>query len=413
MGCETRKVLAPDYLREFHCLGNACEDNCCVGYWKIFVDKGTWLKYRKLPPSPLKKLMEKRIVRNRKQSNDENYSKINFQGEYQCPFLNQERLCRIQLEHGEQYLCNVCRTYPRYANRVGGKLEITMTLSCPEAARIALLKKDGMRFAEMEIDADTPLLINSRLSNEVLKNTGGKYFYGLRNFTVDCLQAREYELWQRLMILGLFYQTIQGYCDNKTIDEIPEAIEKYRKMVAAGMFRDMFDAIPTATVVQRKILKLLVDERLTTLVFDKQYMDCLIKVFLGLNYFNDSTEEQLEAAYRIAYEEDYKSFEEQYGYILENHLVNYVFEYLFPLGGEIRIFDNYVKMILNYSLLKIHLLGTVRYYGSALDVSHIIGVIQRFVKVTEHDLKYIQRIFQLIKDSQMDTMPYLAILIKN
>lgn len=33
-----RRILVPEYLDEFSCIGGACEDTCCAG-WNITVDK--------------------------------------------------------------------------------------------------------------------------------------------------------------------------------------------------------------------------------------------------------------------------------------------------------------------------------------------------------------------------------------
>ena len=38
---------APSYLKNFKCIGGACEDTCCAG-WSIEVDEGTYKKYKKV-----------------------------------------------------------------------------------------------------------------------------------------------------------------------------------------------------------------------------------------------------------------------------------------------------------------------------------------------------------------------------
>ncbi len=48
-----------------------------------------------------------------------------------CPFLSQERLCMIQKEYGDAYLCPTCRVFPRSPHTVDGITEVPLTLSCP------------------------------------------------------------------------------------------------------------------------------------------------------------------------------------------------------------------------------------------------------------------------------------------
>ena len=55
-----------------------------------------------------------------------------------CPFLNENKLCDIYKEVGEDALCYTCKQYPRYIEEFGGVREIGISLSCPEAARIIL-----------------------------------------------------------------------------------------------------------------------------------------------------------------------------------------------------------------------------------------------------------------------------------
>ena len=42
-----RKILVPDYISSFACIGSECEDTCCAG-WQVPVDKVTYQKYRKV-----------------------------------------------------------------------------------------------------------------------------------------------------------------------------------------------------------------------------------------------------------------------------------------------------------------------------------------------------------------------------
>ena len=413
MEAKTHRVLAANYMTKFNCIGSACEDCCCVGTWQVSVDKATFFKYRNLPPGPFKELLGKNVVRNRRNPSVENYAQVKFGNNHQCPFLSEDHLCRIQQNLGEAFLGKVCRIYPRVNNIVDGRIEKVATVSCPEAARVALLDPEGIRLEETFEAVDTPMNPRYRLLAEELHSGFGKYFYELRALTVEVLQNRKYDLWERLMILGLFFQSVQKSIDMGANAEIPFIIEKYKNMAASGAFQDAFTAIPSVTVVQRKILKKLVDERLSLGNIEVRYFECFNEMLKGLDYVGDASEEQLEKAYQEALADCFPTFMQQYGYVMENYLVNYVFKNLFPLGGEKRVFDNYVVMILHYSLLKMHLLGMLRFHGQNLNMDHIIKLIQSFAKVVEHTPAYVKRILQLVKDDQMNNLSYMAILIKN
>ena len=52
--------------------------------------------------------------------------------------LNEENLCDLYKALGPDSLCDTCRMYPRHTEEYEGLRELSLSLSCPEAARIIL-----------------------------------------------------------------------------------------------------------------------------------------------------------------------------------------------------------------------------------------------------------------------------------
>ena len=50
-------------------------------------------------------------------------------------------------------LCDTCRNYPRHIEEFEGLREISLSLSCPEAARILLSQKEKVHFVTIEKEA--------------------------------------------------------------------------------------------------------------------------------------------------------------------------------------------------------------------------------------------------------------------
>lgn len=63
-----------------------------------------------------------------------------------CAFLNDENLCDMYIALGEKSLCRTCKMYPRHVEEFEDVREMTLSVSCPEVARI-LLGKKGTRCA--------------------------------------------------------------------------------------------------------------------------------------------------------------------------------------------------------------------------------------------------------------------------
>lgn len=49
-------------------------------------------------------------------------------------------------------MCDTCKTYPRHFNSVDDELEMSLTPSCPEAARKILYSPNGICFEHIELD---------------------------------------------------------------------------------------------------------------------------------------------------------------------------------------------------------------------------------------------------------------------
>ncbi len=76
------------------------------------------------------------------------------QYDHRCAFLNEENLCDIYSETGPDMLCDTCRKYPRHIEEFEGLREYSLSLSCPEAARIFLSRKEKTTF--VTIEKETP-----------------------------------------------------------------------------------------------------------------------------------------------------------------------------------------------------------------------------------------------------------------
>ncbi|MGB9860241.1 MAG: flagellin lysine-N-methylase, partial [Moorellaceae bacterium] len=100
MNSNRKITLMPQYMRRFACVGSGCEDTCCIG-WRVNIDEETYKKYRRLRHPEISPLFEKAVGRNRSNHSSGNYAKIRLKPDGLCPFLTEDRLCRIQLSLGE------------------------------------------------------------------------------------------------------------------------------------------------------------------------------------------------------------------------------------------------------------------------------------------------------------------------
>ena len=138
------KLYAPTYYKEFKCIADRCEHSCCIG-WEIDINENTLEKYKSL------KNTYGAVIRDN--ISLESVPHFHLTAGDRCPHLDARGLCKIILEVGEDYLCDICREHPRFYNFTS-VAEVGLGMSCIEAARLILSSPDFAVSEEIgEVDA--------------------------------------------------------------------------------------------------------------------------------------------------------------------------------------------------------------------------------------------------------------------
>ena len=105
------KQRVPFYYNEFGCITSKCKDNCCIGGWEIDIDDETYERYNNMTGE-----LKHKILDSITQNEDEEYCFKLCDGK--CPMLDDNGLCEIHKNLGEDYLGVVCKQFPRYSELV-------------------------------------------------------------------------------------------------------------------------------------------------------------------------------------------------------------------------------------------------------------------------------------------------------
>ena len=132
------KLYAPAYYKKFQCIADRCEHSCCIG-WEIDIDSDTLEKYKTLKDGYGSTVL--------KSISTEDTPHFRLGACDRCPHLDERGLCRIILNLGEDYLCDICREHPRFYNYTD-IAEVGLGMSCVEAARLILSSDD---YATLEL----------------------------------------------------------------------------------------------------------------------------------------------------------------------------------------------------------------------------------------------------------------------
>jgi hypothetical protein len=420
-----RQTMQPgDYLK-FGCIASDCEDSCCCG-WKIGIDKETGDKYKAGGFPELKRLFEEKIVENEAGASD--FAEITLSDNC-CPFLTEQRLCRIQSICGESFLSQTCGNFPRNMNFVDGMLERSLHLSCPEAARIILLNPDPMQFKQtQEHGIPAGRLANIPELNTSDRNFTGKpyrLFHDIRRFVIALLQNRGYIFEDRLIILGLFCNDLDKLSDTDDPGAAQDLIDRYAHRIEQNDFESVIKMIPAQPAALLKVLVVLIEYRIQTGVTGERFHNCFAEFKKGIDYLPGIADTDLAVPYLRAKSCYYEPFMSRHEFIYENYFVNYVFKTLFPLGPQKGsssksiyrlqkdIFTEYVLLVFHYAIIKNFLIGLSGFYQDAFGEEQVIRLIQSFAKNIDHDVPYLKRVLQFFNENHMVNFACTAMLVKN
>ncbi|AZK45919.1 flagellin lysine-N-methylase [Paenibacillus lentus] len=396
------EVLRPQYMNEFECVGQDCPDTCCAG-WKINIDKGTYKKYRKINDKGMALKFREYIKRNDNPSSDDNYSYIKLDNGA-CGFMD-HGLCGVQKKYGEDLLSVACLQYPRKVNIVDQRVELSAKLSCPEVARLALLNTEIMQFDVVEEWMDTRYKLSINLNTA--EETWERCFWPIRIFIIEILQNRTLSVPDRLIFLGMLCKRLYAVKELNNELVIHEIINEYKVKMSSPTLKMQLEKLPKTTHIQIKLLKELLLSSRDEHIKYKEYTEKTIKAFLL-----DSADDNLSIeAFNEGNNQHFTPFVREHSYILENYLVNQVFERLFLFNKGTNILEDYIQLVALYSMVRFQIHG-VATYNKRMSPELAVGIIQAFSRVVEHNSLYLKAICDSLKNENSDSWALMVVLIK-
>lgn len=197
----------PAYCRDFRCSAEKCSDNCCIG-WEIDIDDKTADYYLNVGGD-----FGERLRKNIQKGSPCSFILQNER----CPFLNENNLCDIILNLGEDKLCHICDNHPRYYEWFSGITEGGVGLCCEEAAGLILEKGDDEGFWDREIPDEDCGCYDEGLYN---------LLFSARERITAYLRDKNIPLRKAVSSVLHYAETIQLLADNAETEEAPE-IEEY------------------------------------------------------------------------------------------------------------------------------------------------------------------------------------------
>lgn len=207
------RYTKPHYYDEFACLAGSCPDTCCAG-WQICIDENSLKRYAQVGGA-----IGSRVA------NSIDWEEGTFlQHGRDCAFLNEEKLCDLYTELGSDFLCDTCRMYPRHVEEFDGLREMTLSLSCPEVARMMLTCAEPVRMISWETDEEEDSFDDGEMDYLFFTR-----LEDAREVIVSILQDRRFEVEVRMEKVLSLAEEMQRCVEDGVEYEMDDLLEQYRK----------------------------------------------------------------------------------------------------------------------------------------------------------------------------------------
>jgi lysine-N-methylase len=395
----TLPALLPRYVTRFSCIGSACEDNCCTG-WRVTIDKKTFNAYRQTKHPELSTVFAENVRRQRSQSSDSNYARIELKaGSQECPMMV-ERLCTVHQKMDESYLSNTCFSYPRYSRNFGGQHEQALTLSCPEAARQALLVPDAFDFVEnpitvrdMTVAAVKPYKgMSIELMNEV------------RIFCMQLVRTQDLELWQRLAVLGVFCETLTATLAKGGHAAVPALLDSFVTMVEKGLVLAALSDLQPNHPVQARVFAMFWQGKPQTAAsaVQRKVMEEIAKGLGADAETGKATPETVIERYSQGVSRLPEALQAA-PHLLEHYILNEMFRDLFPFAGKTP-YEHYLQLVSRFGLVRLMLAARCTTEGALPGAHDLVQTVQVFCRSFQHDSNFANLANQALHNSGWATL---------
>lgn len=348
----------PDYYKKFQCIAEKCEDTCCAG-WGIAIDEKSLEKYKNFKGGFGNRL------RNSIDWKEKSFEQVGKR----CAFLNEENLCDIYSEAGKDMLCLTCKRYPRHYEEFENLREVSLSLSCPEVARMILGNKEKVKFltsikeTKEEEYEDFDFFLFTKLLE-------------MREFFMEIIQNRQLSLEYRMAFVLATSHDMQNRIAKGELFEIDELLEKYRKLGFQKRAKQRFEEYEGCPMEAFETIKTIVGNLHELEVLDENWT-VFLKGCENLLYKNKENR-------YMAFKEEFKEYYKEKEYEYEQILVYFLFGYFTGAVYDGNAFDKVRFAVINTMLIRELDVALWISGGKKLDFCGQVDLVHKFARELEH-----------------------------
>ena len=423
-------VIKPSFYDSFQCVGGVCRQSCCSS-WNITLSKEEFKKTKKaLQSDTVKEIFSNAFLPMSGNSLQKtNTYKMRLKENGDCPFLDEQRLCWIYRDCGPQIMSRTCRIFPRFNIMYDKKrLDCALTIGCEEVVRLLLEEKEGflLQTEEKEISFEELNEYESISPLTFIKKPLLKEYYTVRGLLLGVLQNREYDMGERMILLGIALQKIDAMDKENKIEEVAKYIDHFLRSMNAPENKKIY---------QQFFEKIQRDVRLRALntltkyysVWNLNYLkkDIKKKIFdridVDMRFFasqQQKTEDDKIILDRMKYhfdgekyaqaEEYFLNWQKENAHVLENIIVALAWQKKLPFAYGKDIWKNYCAFALMYSIFRFNLAMFITEDTTHEDMIDCIVTTARSILHNDENTKKLE---DELEDTQSNTLAHMAMLV--
>ena len=372
-----KELLAPKYAREFVCTGPKCPEDCCAENWTVTIDAATYRLYQTDPK--LSALVMPHLQLNKDSTtqaiNPATMKPLPKGGG--CPMQLASGLCNIHKQFGEGALSGTCAVYPRTYKPLGTDQLLSMVDSCPEVTKALLSDPNAMQLEFGEVNVWDRMI----LSDETEFNTDYQERYQLLQGLLSILQYRQLPFEMRLFVCSLLIPRADQLLEPANSESanpkqtMQQLLQHFYTLIDEGYFATQAKQLASQepSALDLVILKDLMKEKNQKNAFAQLLAKTLLS--LGVNSSTEITENTVTklASLRLEW---LTPFEEKHPHALENVVVNWLLQSLFPINS-VKLADGWLNLTTRYLLLRTLLIGNAA-ANKGLSLDAAIHCVYRF-----------------------------------
>lgn len=369
----------PYYYKDFKCIASKCTDTCCAG-WEIVIDDETHKKYENVT-SDFKKTLDKNMTEY--EDGEKGFKLVNER----CAFLNDDNLCEIYKNLGEESLCYTCTMYPRFTEEYGSRREIGLSLSCMEAARLMLKDKEKVTFTSTE-DDEMVTAYNDIQFEEYIE------LMPSRKVAVTIAQNRNLSIDERILLLLNFASLIQDKINSHNLSDIKTIRNNFSDKVYITNILSEYEKNRDKTISKYQTLKKYLEYFIGLDHLDSKWPNKLKYAINNLH--KDISEEE--------YNKKYVEFDKYYeakSYEFEHLLMYFIYRYFLKSLFDDELLAKVKFAAISYLIIKELDIEKWIKNENKFDLNDQIEVMHKYSKEIEHSEENMDDLYSAFDEDEM------------